>query len=77
MLSESPFAIVERKVASLSPEVADKVVRHCFALFCCNCAYSERVELSESVIVLNCHFRNKGLVQIFKKKIAFVLETLN
>ena len=44
----------------MSP-VADKV----FAI-----AYSEQVEPSESVILWNFNFRNKGLVPIFKKKFA-------
>ena len=56
----------ERKFASLTP-VADKVFCHCFDLYRCDCAFSEQVVLSESVILRNFNFRNKGLVPIFKK----------
>ena len=68
MLSESSFAMVECKVESFSPPVADKDFCHCFDLCCLNCAYSEQVVISESVILWNFHFRNKGLVLMFKKE---------
>ena len=45
-LSELSFAIVERKVVSMSP-IADKVFHHCFVF----CAYSEQVEMIVSVIL--------------------------